>query len=186
MSVLTLTEVKTHLNITVETYDAELPGFIAAAESAISRRVGPLEVAAATAVLKGGGRAMLVVPTLPAVSLTSVTDVWGTVVDVSRLRLDRDGVLEFKTCGCFSAKSYTVAYTVGWGTVTEDVWSGPADLHVAALELARHLWSSQRGGGQRPGAPSSTELSNTLPGSAFAMPFRVAQLIEPYLPLGGP
>lgn len=185
MSVLTLAEVKTHLNITAETYDAELPAFIAAAESAVSRRVGPLEITSVTDRVSGCRRS-LVLTTLPVVEVTAVTGSDGSTVDVSDLVSAAAGVVEAATgAAAFTSYAYTVEYDAGWGTVTEGVWDGPEDLRMAALELVRHLWMSQRGGGSRPGAPASTELSNTLPGSAWAMPFRVAQLIEPYLPLGG-
>ena len=54
----------------------------------------------------------------------------------------------------------------------------PKPVQNATLELLRHLWDTQRG-------PVDGSLdSDTLvrPGSGFAIPNRVMQLIEPYLP----
>lgn len=179
MSAISLTEAKTHLNITVATYDVELQTFIDAAEAAIGKRVGPLVVESVTERVRGAGGA-LVLNRLPVVELTTVTSNVGDDLTVGDLFVAASGVVEYAETGSFPAAAYTVSYEAGWGAVTEDVWDGPADLRQATLELLRHFWLTQRGSGSRPGAPASTELSNTLPGAVYALPFRVEQLLVPY------
>lgn len=187
MSVLTLADAKTHLNITVDTYDDELQTVIDSAESAIVRRVGPLEQITVTKRIRGR-RSRLTLPTIPAVELTTVTDAAGTSIDVSLLEIDPSGVVEYADCvTAFTAVAYTVVYTAGWGTVTAEVYDGPADLLFAVKELTRHLWTTQRGGDsstRRPGSQSSATVANTVPGAAYSFPIRVEQLIDPYIPLG--
>lgn len=177
MSVLTLADAKTHLNITVTTWDTELQVVIDAAEAAIARRVGPLEATPVTNRVRGGGVSLLLT-TLPVVSLTSVTSVDGDALDVDDLYVSPGGVVEYASATtCFPAATYSVAYFAGRATT-------PDDLLFAVKELVRHLWTPQRGNGSRPGAQPSTELSNTLPGSAFVFPFRVEQLLTPYVQAG--
>lgn len=178
MSVLDLAVVKAHLNITAATYDAELSRFIDAAEAALARRVGPL-AATATTVVVDGARCSLVLPIFPAGDLTSVTDADGNALDVGDLRISGAGVVEYADGRrVFYSRSYTVVYAAGYAPL-------PADLEMAALEMVRHLWVTQRGSGTRPGSPPSNELSNTLPGAVYALPIRVQQLIAPYTIIPG-
>lgn len=197
MSVLALADAKTHLNITGATSDAELQTFIDAAESAIARRIGPLESTSTTARLRGQ-RAALVVPKLPAGALVSLTPGNGTALDVELLELKPSGVLQYADLvGSFPAAVYVVEYEVGWGVLeavdpdAEELtytWDGPADILLAVKEMVRHLWATQRagseGGTRRPGSQGAPGLANTLPGAAYTLPIRVSQLIEPYVPLG--
>lgn len=172
MSVLLLTEAKEHLNIKGSAHDIELGDVIAAAEAAITARVGPLEPVSKTARIRGNG--CLVLPTAPAVSLTSVTPVGGTALLLGDLYLDPESAVVTVTLGgAIPHGWYDVTYMAG----REDC---PADLMLALKELVRHLWGPQRGGAQRPGSQPSDAMSNTLPGAAYAFPFRVEQLIAPY------
>lgn len=184
MSVLDLTSAKAHLNITGSTNDVEIQATIDAAEAAIGRKIGPLETSAVTSRVTGCARA-LVLPTLPVVSVTTVTGSDASTISASDLVADPSGVVSFASYGSFPSAAYTVVYEAGWGAVNEDVWAGPADLLQAIKEMTRHLWVTQRGGSVRPGSTSPDALSNTLPGSAFALPIRVQQLVEPYIALGG-
>lgn len=177
MSVLTLAEAKAHLNLgTVATYDAELQDTIDEAEAAIAQRCGPLSSTAKTVRVRGYGDA-LALPTTPAVSLTSVTPVGGTALTLSNLYLDTaSGVVTYDRGGVFSFPNYTVVYQAGRS-------STPDDLMRAVKELVKHLWATQRGA-SRAASPTSEAYSNTLPGTAFAFPFRVEQLIAPHLQVG--
>lgn len=173
MSVVSVPEVKTHLNLTVATHDVELQTFIDSAEGAISERVGPLAPTATTARVRGGGAA-LVLPVSPAVSLTSVTPADSTALTLADLHLDTGaGLVTYNSGSAFSARYYTVVYSAGRAT-------SPADLKLAVKELVRHLWATQRGTTARPGSRESESASNTLPGAAYAFPFRVEQLIAPH------
>lgn len=173
MSVVSLAEVKTHLNLTVSTHDAEVQSFIDAAEAAIGERVGPLASATTTVRVRGGGRS-LVLPLAPAVSLMSVTPADSTALSLSDLYLDAAAaIVSYVSGGTFSARHYDVVYEAGRSTC-------PADLKLAVKELVRHLWSTQRGSTARPGSRESEATSNTLPGAAYVFPFRVEQLLAPH------
>lgn len=180
MAVLTLAEAKAHLNIpaTTTTHDSELTAFITSAEAAIAALCGPLESTAKTVRVRGGGDA-LALPYAPAVSLTSVTPVGSTALTLGDLYLDTAAaVVTYDEGGTFSSDRYTVVYQAGRSTC-------PADLLLAVKELVRHLWkSSQRGGSTRPGSGGGEGYSNTLPGAAYALPFRVTELIAPHLQPG--
>lgn len=176
MAVLSLSDARAHLNITSSDNDAELLGFIGAAEAALAKKVGPLESTSKTCRVRGGDE--LVLPVTPAVSLTSVTPVGGTALTVGDLYLDTEsGVVTYSQGGTFGSTNYTVVYQAGRATV-------PDDLLQAVKELVKHFWTTQRGGTKRPGSATSDAYSNTIPGAAYAFPFRVEQLIAPHLQPG--
>lgn len=176
MSVLTLQAAKTHLNIASTANDVELQGMIYAAESAIARKVGPLEPTTVTERVPGGSA--LALRTSPAISLTSVTTVTGTALTLTDLYLDTEaGVVSNNWGESFHAVAYDVVYQAGRTTC-------PDDILLALKELVRHLWDSQRGGARRPGAQQSDALANTLPGSAYTFPIRVSELLAPHVRLG--
>lgn len=172
MAVVTLDEVKRHLNITSGDYDGELQGFLNAALAAITERVGPLEPTVATARLRGAET--LALPVVPVVSLTSVTPVGGSALTVGDLDLDeRAGVIATMSGSRFGSRHYDIAYVAGRAEC-------PADLKLAVKELVRHFWDTQRGPTRRPGSTTSDATSNTVPGAAYAFPFRVEQLLAPH------
>jgi hypothetical protein len=172
MSVLDLASVRTHLNLVATTYDAELQSVIDAAEAAIGQRVGPLAPTSTTARVRGGG-SMLVLPVSPAVSLTSVTPADSTALTLADLYLDTGaGLVTYESGATFSARHYTVVYQAGRATC-------PADLKLAVKELVRHLWTTQRGPTARAGLAAEM-TSNSVPGAAYAFPFRVEQLLAPH------
>lgn len=169
MSVLLLPDAKTHLNITVATYDAELQDTIDAAERAIENRVGPLAPRPVTSRVPGGGALLL--PVTPVVSLTSVTSVgrYPTALVVADLLLDREaGVVTGPAR--FAASSYEVTYSAGWSVL-------PDDLLQAVKQMLRHLWESQRRSSSRPGSSSP----ESAPAPTYLIPNVVAQLLEPYM-----
>lgn len=173
MSVVSLTQVKTHLNLTVSTHDGELQSLIDAAEAAISERTGPLEPTAETARVRGG-RPTLILPISPVASLTSVTPVDGDALTLSDLYLDEvSGLVTYESGATFAAGRYDVAFTSGRAVC-------PDDLKLAVKELVRHVWMTQRGPTTRPGSRESEAAANTLPGAAYVFPFRVEQLIAPH------
>jgi hypothetical protein len=144
---------------------------IASAEAALAKRVGPLGPESVTARVEGGGA--LILPRTPAVSVTSVTPLGGDAI-TSGLHLDQAAAtVTYDTGAAFPPGYYDVVYEAGRAAC-------PDDLLMALKELVRHMWSTQRGGSQRPGSQASNELSNSLPGSAYAFPFRVEQLLAPH------
>lgn len=172
MSVVLLADVKTHQNITTTANDTELQAFIDAAEAAIGKRVGPLATVARTVRVAPYPKALRV-PS-PAASLTSVTDYAGTAVTLTDLRLDSDaGLISYLDGRSMSGAWYDVTYAHGYATC-------PADLKLAVKEQVRHLWTTQRGGGAK--RPGSGQADNVVPGSAHTLPYRVIELIDPYMP----
>lgn len=175
MAVLTLAEVKGHLNLTVATHDGELAAFIDAAEAAIAQRVGPLSPESRTLRVRPASH-VLRIPT-PAVSVTSVTDADGVALTVGDLFLDgASGLITYDDGTSFPSRYYTVVYLAGRDPV-------PADLKLAIKELVRHFWDTQRGPTRRPGSTASETASNTIPGAAYLLPFRVSELLKPHMPI---
>lgn len=169
MAVLTLAEAKTHLNITSAINDAELQTFIDAATAAAIKRVREIEsTAGQTYRARGGGRG-LVLPTGQAIiSVQSVTEVGGALIDMSLLKVrTASGVIEYDLGGVFTARSYDVVYTAGYSVT-------PADLKHGVKDLVRHLWMTQRGI-SRPGA-----ADEQLPTATYTLSNRVRELFAPY------
>lgn len=170
MSVLDLADAKAYLNITSSDFDSELQTFIDAAEAAIAQRVGPLSTSSVTKRVPGYAWS-LHLPIYPAVSLTSVTPVGGSALTLADLYLDQDsGAISYNGGSFFSSAGYDVTYTAGRSPV-------PADLLMAARELLRHMWTTQRG--------SRTGPALDIPGLAYSLPNRVLELIAPYELLPG-
>jgi len=180
MTALTRNEAKDHLNIaaTVTSYDPEIDSFIARAESAVETRCGPLLAEPVTARVRGS-RPLLSVSQTPILQLTSVTPVGGSPLTLADLVVERPnaGVIEYESGGRFGSRWYDVAYSCGWAATAAEL---PEDLKLGTLELLRHLWGTQRAtGGGRIGTEDAT--ANTLPGAAYLLPFRVEQLLAPFM-----
>lgn len=172
MSALTLAEAKTHLNITVTTYDNELQAVIDSAEAVLTQRVGPLVSTPTTRRVQGGSYS-LVLPVTPALTLTSVTPRSGTALTLTDLYLDvRTGLVTYNNLGPFVAAYYDVVYNAGRTTC-------PSDLLFAVKELVRHMWAPQRGGAAR-----TLPDGAGLPGAAHLLPYRVSELIAPHVQIG--
>lgn len=163
MSVLSLDDAKSHLNSTKSVNDAELQSTIDAAEAAIAKRVGPLAVVSVTSRVQGCTDA-LYLPTTPVVSLTSVTPVGGSAIDVSSLTTS-GGTVSVILGGSFYGRLYDVTYTAGRSTV-------PDDLLFAIKQMVKHLWESQRATGVSGDAPAVPY---------FSFPNAVSELLSPYV-----
>jgi len=171
MSVLSLSAAKLHLNIAAATYDAELQAFIDAAEAVLAQRVGPLQSTAKTDRVTGYADA-LVVRTVPVVSLTSITDPSGSALDLTNIHVEqRSGVITHNLGQQFVQRYYTVVYAAGRAAC-------PDDLLMADRELVRHMWTTQRGAGGRPGSAPEA------PTGGYLLPYRVQELIAPHLQPG--
>lgn len=154
MSVLTLADAKTYLNVTTSNFDVELQTFIDSAEAAIAQRVGPLSTSTVTKRVPGFGWS-LHLPIYPAVSLTSVTPVGGSALTLSDLYLEPDvGNVSYNGGSFFSSAAYDVVYVAGRSPV-------PADLLMKVKATLKYLWTSQRGQATRPGpaGPDMTAVS---------------------------
>ncbi len=179
MPTVTLPEAKAHLNIgSGTTQDAELTLFIDRAEAALGKRVGPIGATAKTERVRGG-TATLRLNVDPVISLTTVTSTDGIAVPVDQLTILSGGRVVHTQAGYFPARFYDVVYQAGWAAPL------PADLALAVLELTRHLWDTQRAVSGRIGGGSQDSAANTLPGAERLFPYRIEQLIAPYLPVLG-
>lgn len=176
MAVVSVAEVKTHLKIATEDRTGQLQSFLDAAVAAIEERVGPLEPRERTVRVRPAVGAIRL-PT-PAVSIASLMDADGAAVEFADdLYLDGPaGLLTTNVGICLHSHHYTVTYVAGRDPV-------PVDLKLAVLELVRHFWETQRGPTRRPGSSTSEATSNTVPGAAYLLPFRVSELIKPHMPI---
>jgi hypothetical protein len=177
MSVLTLAAAKQHLNITTAESDAELQDTIDDAEALIAKKCGPLTATVTTSRVRGYS-GQLRLPITPVISLTSVTPVQGSVLDLSGVVVSASGVVEFTYSGWFGYGLYDVVYTAGRTSVPDDLLRG-------VKEMVRPLWSTQRpGDGGRFASSTQVQAANTIPGSAFLFPYRVEQAIADYMQAG--
>lgn len=176
MSALRLADAKTHLNMTQSVNDGELQTTIDSAEAAIAKIVGPLAPITKTYRLEGRCHALML-PSLPVISLTSVTPVNGSALTLSDLYLNVEaGVVSYVYGAWFSEIAYDVVYQAGRSTC-------PDDLLLAVKELVRHMWQAQQGP-VKTGPLQSDTLANTLPGAAYAFPIRVTELLAPHMQPG--
>jgi hypothetical protein len=176
MSVLKLAEAKRHLGVEQAVRDVDLQAMIDAAEAVIANHVGPLEATEVTTRVRGYMPG-LALPITPVLSLTSVTSDDESTLTVDDLYVNAGGVVVYGSGLSFGARYYDVAYQAGRTTC-------PPDLLMAVKELVRHLWQTQRGPTRRPGSAPSESVANTVPGAAYALPFRVSELIGPHRQFG--
>ena len=156
MSVLDLETFKAHVGLSGSEQDAAAQRILDAAEASIANIIdSPLEEGAHTYTAPSGGRVVL-----PHVNVTAVTSPAGVTVDAAT------GI----AAGSFSAGD-VLTYTAGFDAL-------PADLELAVLELARHMWASTiRKGGNR-----AVESSAALGG--YLLPAAVESLLAPHRSLG--
>ena len=152
-----LEDFKAHIGLTSSDQNDAAQGILDAAVAAVSVRVGPRSPASATYAAPASGTTIV----LPHTRIVEVTSPTGCTVngDAGVISLDAG----------FTA-GQVITYTHGFSTL-------PADVRLAVLEMARHLWQqSQRGpfGKQPQGA--------VLAG--YSMPSAVTELIDPYVGLG--
>jgi len=168
--IVSLAEVKDHLNITGTSQDEELRLFIDAATDFIEHKVGPVVRRTITSTVTPAGGGLWLQP--PVISLTTAAPANGYsgTYDVAGMFTDLDmGRVHYGSYGSTFAHPVTVTYVAGRVIV-------PAGIRDAALEYVRWRYASQRGATPLP-----------LPGGGFVMsepttvPNRVMQALEPYL-----
>lgn len=185
-----LTKVKAHLNIKTTDSDDELGDFIGRAEAAIANRVGHVKQLTAPVVeYREGARSRVWLDNHPVIAVDEIS-VAGVVVDEA----DRDVAdptgwyLEDEWHQRAGVIKHTDRFPAGWVKVTHRPGYAvvPKDLELAALEMVRHLWESQRGGAgsSHPGLRNRTPGDNKDAEDAAgedSLPPRVLELIRPYL-----
>lgn len=187
-AIVSLADVKYHLNKTDNDDDTELQFFIDAATPVIENIAGPVLPQTKTEYFNGGV-SQISVNWLPIVSVTSVTETYGQTnytlteislgssnsnfaftVDYSTGRIVRRS---FNAEALFpvGTNNVKVAYVAGRATI-------PANVRLATLMLIQHLWSTSqlnRGGGR----PSLGGDDSFMSGAGFAVPNRVRELLQP-------
>lgn len=172
MATVDLAAVKAHLNITGPDDDTELETFLNAALAMVTTVVGPLSGSATgrcVSVFDMLAGSVMPLPTMPVQSVETITGIWDpTPLTVSDYTLDSATGLMYGV----PPGVYVVDYTAGWATL-------PDDLALGILELVRHLWLSQRGGGVRTGL-GQPDVASPM---SYAIPNRVLELLAPYTPV---
>jgi len=185
---VSLTDVKLHLNKTDSADDTELQGFIDAATPIIENIAGPV-IPATRVEYYSGGQSQINVSSLPIMSITSVIETYGQT-NYTLQEVSLGGVstafaftIDYST-GRIVRRAYNaeamfpvgtnnvqVTYTPGRSTV-------PANVRLATLMLIQHLWGSSqmnRNGG-RPNFGGDDTFTS---GAGFAVPNRVRELLQP-------
>jgi hypothetical protein len=178
MPLPTLEEVKDELRITIQEFDTQLPKFVGAAQRLLTDRCGPLEPVDLVEDHRDPG-GLLLLREWPVVAVTTVTLFpGGTVVAEQDFTTAAPGyvlepdlpALEY----AFGSRNVRVAYTAGRTEL-------PDDLYRALLDLVAHLWRASQnrvGLGQRAVFGGSNPDQDAPFPAGFAMPHRVAELIE--------
>lgn len=162
---ITLAEVKAQANVTGTTHDAELDLFRGAAQEAVEGLIGPVLHRPVTETVWSGSYAgtTVVLRHWPVLSVDTVTS-GGVAVEFSPN--PAAGIVWVHGFG-----QVTITYTVGREVV-------PDSVRVAALIIAAHLWSTQRGIAPSPLAPDD---GAPAPGMAYSIPNRATDLLRPFL-----
>jgi uncharacterized phiE125 gp8 family phage protein len=171
--IVSLSDAKTHLNITRSTNDEELRLFIDAASEWVESRVGPVVRRTVTEVVNTTGE-LLMLRHAPVLSVTSIAGAYGytATYDVAATYLDAEaGMIRLPTRQAWSTYPLTVTYVAGRQVV-------PASIRAATLMIVKTLWETQRGATALP-VPGSEELAE-LPGMGLAV-WRAEKMLEPYL-----
>jgi len=168
MAVVTLTQVKTHLNITTTSDDTELTFFAGVATALVQGHADRIfEVTSLTQTFDGGTDTF-VLRTSPLTTVTSVT-VSGTALAAATYVADlQNGIVRTLARQPAGFGTVVIAFTVG----STDV---PDLIEQATLEAVRHLWETQRGkrGGRQP-----REGDEYVPGTGYSLPRRVEELLD--------
>jgi hypothetical protein len=170
VSVVTLVEARDYLKLASN--DDSLQPFIDRAEAAIGQRVGPLAPTAKTERVRGF-TFTLRLSTSPIISLTTVSPIEGGSLNVSQLTALSGGRIVYAQGGYFGSRFYDVTVQAGRAAL-------PEDLKLAVLEMVRHLYETQRGGAGR--VRGGAQIVDDTPAP---LPRRVAELIQPYVPVLG-
>ncbi len=165
MRLVTLTDVRRHLNITGNVDDNELEDTAQAAEELVLELVRPvLPETIVSEPLDVSPSGLVLLPDHPVNSVTAVTDSAGATVEFTA-RPSSGRV--FVRPGA----AVVATYTVGPAVV-------PDNVRRAVLEVTGRLWTSQRA---RRGPPRAIADIGPDPSIGSALPQEALDLIRPYL-----
>lgn len=192
LDIITVAELKTHLNKSNATDDTELAFFVTTASAKIDELAGPVIQRSVTQIFSGGTgwKRTESLRQTPVVSVTSVTES-GNVLDPSLYTVDLvTGVFtRGPTGGAYrtpfppGTNNIVVVYIAGRTTAaagSSQLASDAPTLRLACLELAAHWWRTTQyaragnRGGQLGGGDAD---SYALHAMGFAVPNRVNELI---------
>lgn len=187
-AIVSLADVKKHLNLTTVTNDDELRAFVSAASETIEGLVGPVSRRTFTETLDASGP-VVVLSHPPVIEVTAISEWTGTTgypltpqptgdstVDSYGYDLNGDAGLLFRRTSGYAGtwvtgpRSVTVTYTAGRTTV-------PAAIRLATLKLVKHMWGDQRGASLPLSAVGDQFES---PVTAHLVPWEVEELLAPY------
>lgn len=174
-AIVSLDDVKAHLNITSTTNDEELRFAILAASDWVESKIGPVAKRIYTQTVRCGG-SPIALDHAPVISVTSVTPAGGVALSALSLDADLDAGLIYPAFG-YSWPTWT------YGTVTVVYVAGrtvvPAAVQWATKEYVAWLWDTQRGAAQA--SPAQADLDQFGTGTFATVPRRIEQALEPYL-----
>lgn len=178
-----LDELRAQLDRSDFSDDAELRLYLEAATSQVEWLIGPLSRTTITE--RTTALARISLRRFPVAEIISVKPVYGGVVgsalDVADYWLDvplneiaftptwRNGYMGLSSR--HGGAEYEVEYVIGRTSIA-------ADIKLAGLIIAQHLWSVQNARFTL-NAPGEDELA-PIPGSGFMVPYRALELLRPY------
>lgn len=168
MSVVSLDDVKNAGKFESTASDTDLQSTLNRAESMIARKIGPLTATAVSEVVNGQSY-HLTLTKYPFGSLTSVISWAGASIDVTLLYTDAGVVRYVNPYAVFWEPRYTVAYSIGFTDIPDEVMQG-------IIDLTRHLWRPRNG----PNRSGGNSDDAAVP---WAIPNRVLEVLGPYIPL---
>lgn len=169
---VSLYDMKQHLNLTTAVDDEELRGFIEAATRVVENVVGPVVVRTVSEVHGPGNLLTLNHP--PVLALASIAPVWtgGITYAVGDVDLDATTGIVRRLDGTPFVGPLRVTYSAGRRIV-------PATMTMAAKVIVGHMWETQRGHIQARRPSSRTDDLTPIPGISFMVPRRVLELLDP-------
>jgi hypothetical protein len=177
-AIVSLTEVRAHLNKTSTVNDGELEGFISAATGVVEYHIGPVVEQEKTERHHGPGLGLWHPPVL---ALTSVTAVLtgGTSWNVAELTVDNDtGIVQRLNGHALYGGPWDVTYTAGRATVS-------GDIKTACMIIVGHLWETQRGRMTKLPVGGGIDNVPVSAGISYAVPRRALELLRPHSGMAG-
>lgn len=176
-AIVSLAEVKKHLNIDDTDSDDELRFYMDAATEMVEGMVGPVARRIVTETVTGRD-GELILNHAPAISLTTVesTQGWTGTYDTAGMHLDGpSGIVRYGATGLTWSYPVSVTYVAGRVIV-------PAAIRLATLIILAHMWETQRGGDSPASLLAGGDQDPGFsPGFGFAVPNRAKELLAPYM-----
>lgn len=173
--IVSLSAVKSHLNITSTTNDDELGIFIGTATDVAEYFVGPIVVSDYTQRVSARNPRLTHLPSMgprrtPVLTLTSLTPLYtsGTTWSAASVVVDpATGEVRQSSGACIWGGPWIAQYTAGQQSV-------PGKWQLAGLIVVQHLWETQRGASSLPLAAAAETF---IPSMGFAIPNRARDLL---------